>query len=242
MADPRVDISVLDGIFDKWYKDQEAVSGVLNVKVTRNKNIEFRKTLESWKKRVKERARQKKRIFERGKQLRAAFENYQDYFDIDKEKIVSCSIHYNDLTESLAKERKEEKIINDLLIKLPESTYIEATDIERLINQELEANRSRFKIFEDFAQSVRTTCVMQQYFFSFFNIPEMLVKKKTSKKDFELIQTMLLKIKKKYLVQKALLFPDRPIENLSITDEDLVPLEFLDDVLGEIKHKQNSKV
>ena len=78
---------------------------------------------------------------------------------------------------------------------------------------------------------------MQQYFFSFFNIPEMLVKKKTSKKDFELIQTMLLKIKKKYLVQKALLFPDRPIENLSITDEDLVPLEFLDDVLGEIKHK-----
>ena len=70
----------------------------------------------------------------------------------------------------------------------------------------------------------------------------MLVKKKTSKKDFELIQTMLLKIKKKYLVQKALLFPDRPIENLSITDEDLVPLEFLDDVLGEIKHKQNSKV
>ena len=57
MADPRVDISVLDGIFDKWYKDQEAVSGVLNVKVTRNKNIEFRKTLESWKKRVKERAR-----------------------------------------------------------------------------------------------------------------------------------------------------------------------------------------
>ena len=57
MADPRVDISVLDGIFDKWYKDQEAVSGVLNVKVTRNKNIEFRKTLESWKRRVKERAR-----------------------------------------------------------------------------------------------------------------------------------------------------------------------------------------
>ena len=83
---------------------------------------------------------------------------------------------------------------------------------------------------------------MQQHYFSFFNIPEMLVKKRTSKKDFELIQTMLLKIKKKYLVQKALLFPDRPIENLAITDEDLVPLEFLDDVLGEIRHKQNSKV
>ena len=60
----------------------------------------------------------------------------------------------------LAKERKEEKVLNDLLIKLPESTYIETTDIERLINHEQEANKSRFKIFEDFAQSVRTTCVM----------------------------------------------------------------------------------
>ena len=70
----------------------------------------------------------------------------------------------------------------------------------------------------------------------------MLVRKKTSKKDFELIQSMLLKIKKKYLVQKALLFPDRPIENLTITDEDLVPLEFLDDVLGAMRHKAQSKV
>ena len=67
IADPRVDINVLDSIFDKWYKDQEAVSGVLNIKVTRAKNIEFRKTLDSWKKRAKERVRLKKRIFERGK-------------------------------------------------------------------------------------------------------------------------------------------------------------------------------
>ena len=84
----RLDITVLDSIFDKWFKDQEAVSGVLNVKVTRNKNIEFKRTIDSWKRREKERARHKKRHFERGKQLRAAFEKYQDYFDIDKEKVM----------------------------------------------------------------------------------------------------------------------------------------------------------
>ena len=76
IVDPRVDINILDGLFDKWYKDQEAVSGVLNIKVTRQKNIDFRKTIEAWKKREKERARHKKRHFERGKQLRAAFEKY----------------------------------------------------------------------------------------------------------------------------------------------------------------------
>ena len=69
----------------------------------------------------------------------------------------------------------------------------------------------------------------------------MLVKKKTSKKDFELIQKILLKIKQKYLIQKALLFPERPIDQLSITDEDMVPMELLDDVLGAYRHKVQSK-
>ena len=77
----------------------------MNIKVTRQKNIDFKKTIDSWKKREKERARHKKRHFERGKQLRAAFEKYQDYFDIDKERVLECSVHYNDMMEQFIKER-----------------------------------------------------------------------------------------------------------------------------------------
>ena len=145
------------------------------------------------------------------------------------------------MMEQLSKERKEEKTINDLLAKLPESTYADVNDIERIINLEQDAFRANYSILTNFIQNVKSECVMQQYYFSFFNIPEMLVKKRTSKKDFELIQKILLKIKQKYLVQKALLFPDRPIEQLSITDEDMVPMELLDDVLGAYRHKIQSK-
>ena len=151
--------------------------------------------------------------------------------------MIECSVHYNDMMEQFSKERKEEKTINDLLAKLPESTYAEVHDIERIINLEQEAFRANYSILTTFIQNVKSECVMQQYYFGFFNIPEMLVKKRTSKKDFELIQKILLKIKQKYLVQKALLFPDRPIEQLSITDEDMVPMELLDDVLGAYRHK-----
>ena len=145
------------------------------------------------------------------------------------------------MMEQLSKERKEEKTINDLLAKLPESTYADVNDIERIINLEQDAFRANYSILTNFIQNVKSECVMQQYYFSFFNIPEMLVKKRTSKKDFELIQKILLKIKQKYLVQKALLFPDRPIEQLSLTDEDMVPMELLDDVLGAYRHKIQSK-
>ena len=65
------------------------------------------------------------------------------------------------MTESLTKERKDEKVLNDLLAKLPESTYVETNDIERVINLEQEASKNRFKILEEFTESVRKTCVMQ---------------------------------------------------------------------------------
>ena len=53
---------------------------------------------------------------------------------------------------------------------------------------------------------------------------------KTSKKDFEVVKKILLKVKKLYLDQKAEDHPEVPVEQLAITDDDQVPLELLTDV------------
>ena len=82
---------------------------------------------------------------------------------------------------------------------------------------------------------------MNQYFFNFFDIPDLIVKKQVSKKDYEGISKLLLKVKRSYLVHKATLLPDKPIESLNVTDEDLVPLELFDEVLTQIKHKFDDK-
>jgi hypothetical protein len=52
---------------------------------------------------------------------------------------------------------------------------------------------------------------------------------------------LLLKVKRSYLFHKATLLPDKPIETLNVTDEDLVPLELFDEVLTQIKHKFDDK-
>lgn len=41
-SDMRMDMTLLDPQFDKWIMDQEALSGVLNVRVTKQKNVEFK--------------------------------------------------------------------------------------------------------------------------------------------------------------------------------------------------------
>lgn len=84
----------------------------------------------------------------------------------------------------------------------------------------------------DFSQIVKTECVLNQYFFSFYDIPDLIIKRKYRGKDFDNIMRLLNRVKKAYLVQKAQIIKDKSIDELDITDEDLVPLELFDEVLS----------
>lgn len=97
------------------------------------------------------------------------------------------------------------------------------------------------RVLERFVGWVKSECVMNQFFFNFFDIPDLIVKKQISKKDYEGISKLLLKVKRSYLVHKATLLPDKPIDQINVTDEDLVPLELFDEVLTQIKHKFDEK-
>ena len=70
----------------------------------------------------------------------------------------------------------------------------------------------------------------------------MLVRRKTSKKDFDTVAKLLTKVKKLYLVHKARLYPETPLEQLAITDDDQVPLELLDEIVSRQRHKHENKV
>ena len=54
----------------------------------------------------------------------------------------------------------------------------------------------------DFVQQVRSDCVIDKLYFDFFSIPDLIVKMKYSKKDYDVILKILLKVKKSFLEQK----------------------------------------
>lgn len=67
----------------------------------------------------------------------------------------------------------------------------------------------------------------------------MIMKKRYSRKDYEAILKVLLKVKTAYLAERAqdwkLKNPDKPHEAPSqITDDDLVPLKHFDEVLSAL--------
>ena len=84
-------------------------------------------------------------------------------------------------------------------------------------------------ILRDFVTVVKSECVLNSYYFSFYDVPDLIIKKKYSRKDYDLIISILNKVKKAYLVQKAqIVNQEHKVAQLEITDEDLVPLELFD--------------
>ena len=96
-------------------------------------------------------------------------------------------------------------------------------------------------ILKQISEYIRDECKLQIHYFSFNYVPDMLVKKKINKKDFALISKLLIKVKKAYLVHKKTLMPDKKLEEITITEDDLVPLMLIDNVLSQIEHKFEQK-
>lgn len=185
----------MDQHFDKWYMEEQTLSGVLNLKVTKAKNADFRLKIDAWKKRQKERDRMKKRTFEHGGSIRAAFEKFSNNFDLGRERIQDAQCEYINLVEDLEKTRKEEKTINNMLALLPDIvTVIEGQNIDKIVGDLTNAWNREFKVLESFVALVKQELVLEKHYFNFYEVPELMVKRKFQKKDFENVKKLLLKV------------------------------------------------
>ena len=57
LRDLRLDLRTVDSMLEKWYREEETLSGVLNMKLIKQRNQELRSKIEAWKKRADERKR-----------------------------------------------------------------------------------------------------------------------------------------------------------------------------------------
>jgi hypothetical protein len=109
----------LDNQFQKWAEDDDSLSGVLNVKITKQSNIDLRLKMQAWKNRVGERKVIKKRNFDHGKLLREFFIKSIDNFNLEKERVRDCITKYNGFSEEMVQLAKQNKLVNNFLSDLP---------------------------------------------------------------------------------------------------------------------------
>jgi len=84
---------------------------------------------------------------------------------------------------------------------------------------------------------------MEKNSFIFYDIPDLIVRKNYSRKEYEEnIIKILLKVKMRYLVDEARKNPSKPLDQFQITDDNLIPLDLFDDVVAQIKHKIDDRI
>lgn len=205
---------------------------MLNVKVTKALNADFRLKMEAWTNRAKERKVVKKRNFEHGKALREMMAKNLESFSMDKERMQACINQFNEFAEDLQSLTKDNKIINNFLTELSDASnhLLKLEDFDVVTKNITNANTQRKSMIDDFITAVKQECVLNQHFFSFFDIPDLIVKRQISRKDYEgTILKLLLKVKGAYLAKKIHESDtDTAKADVKVTDDDLVELELLD--------------
>ena len=102
LNDARLDFTqTLDGSYVKWAEDDSVLSGVMNVKITKQSNFDLRLKLDTWKKKISERKVNKKRNFDHGKALREFLSKYIDNFNHEKEKVRDCITRFHGFSEEM---------------------------------------------------------------------------------------------------------------------------------------------
>mmetsp|Transcript_8432 Transcript_8432/g.14118 ORF Transcript_8432/g.14118 Transcript_8432/m.14118 type:complete len:814 (-) Transcript_8432:18-2459(-) len=244
MSQMGLDLAVLDQSYEKWTQEDDSLSGVMNPKLTKQKNADLRLKLEAWRSRAGERKAAKKRANEHGKALRKQFESFRSLFSVDRDKALKCVDDFGAFLETQQGFAKECKAINDFLSALEEGAhhFIEQADLERLAKNEGLKFAARLAMLQEFVAVVKQECVINQHFFIFLDIPDLVVKRRYKREEYGHILKVLLKVKARYLADKARSHPEKPPAQLQqITDDDLVPLELFDFVLAELQNKSSER-
>lgn len=131
--------------------------------------------------------------------------------------------------------KNNEKTLNDFLLNLKEFKILEIRDLKKCLDNHRIEKENEFAVLTDFVEKMSRECVLNQHYFSLFDVPDMIVKMAPNKHDYKRMLDLLSCTKQDYLIEKADILK-KPIDSVKMTDEDLVPLELIRQVLAQKKH------
>ena len=160
--------------------------------------------MDVWQERDRFRQRNKKAYKRHTQKLRDTLSKAKQQMTFEAEYIQKCSECFDELQEDFRKIYVEEKAINQLLGLLPKgSGSIEINDIQREADKLQMQFTQALQLLQDFVLCVRQDCVMDKNYFNFFYIPDLIVRKKYQRKEYELILKILKKVKVAYIEAKT---------------------------------------
>ena len=226
--------------FDEWQKHEENLSGVLNNKALNLKNLELIEKIKYWRETAELRQETTLRTDEKQKQVLDLLGKYVQDMSIDKDKVETWQTDYFELIDKRKIDQRNENTLNDFLLRLKEFKILEIRDFKNCYDKFKNEFYDDQAMLNEFVEKVWRECVLNQYYFSLFDLPDFIVKMSPNKSDYKKILDLLQSVKIEYIKEKADILKKR-IDEVKLTDEDLVPLDLIKHVMGQRRYNFNLK-
>ena len=149
--------------------------------------------------------------------------------------VQECAQIYSEFQDHLRKCYKNENNMNNFLCGLPElAQNVDPDDLTRLILKEDTAHAEKRDLYLAFVNLVKAECVMNVHYFNFTSLPDLIVRKNYTRKQYETLVKLLVSIKDAYLEQRTLAEAENAdedgkeqkpkTESNVITEEDMVEI------------------
>ena len=127
----KVDMEYLNSCYENWLKQDENLSGFLNMKTLKLKNVEYKAKIEYWKKTEENRRRIAKRTKDKEIAIIERLQKYLGDYNIDKDKAEQCVADFYEFRETKKRREKDEKNLNAFLAAIPEMLILEISFLQR---------------------------------------------------------------------------------------------------------------
>lgn len=127
--DKKLEMEAFSLSYEKYLKQEENLSGVLNTKTLNLKNLELREKIHYWRESKDYRELNEDKIKDKERELFGVINKYCTEMSVDKELLVACQKDYFDIIEEKYKIMNEENTLNDFLLELDEFKTLEVRDI-----------------------------------------------------------------------------------------------------------------
>ncbi|CAI2378759.1 unnamed protein product [Moneuplotes crassus] len=237
----KLSMEALTTSYDEYLKQEENLSGVLNTKTLNLKNIELKDKINYWRQGKDLRELTTEKINEKEQEVDRIITKYCGEITVDKELLEACRKDYTELMKERHTLIKQENTLNDFLLELNDFKILEIRDMVKCMDNYRTRFYSTFTMLNTFVNKISRECVLNQFFFSFFDVADLVVKMTPSKADYAHMIGLLNDTKAEYIKEKVEILKkelkQRDNPEVKITDEDLIPLELIRQTLEKLKEK-----
>eukprot|EP01022_Parablepharisma_sp_SALTPOND_P025332 TRINITY_DN588_c0_g1_i1.p1 TRINITY_DN588_c0_g1~~TRINITY_DN588_c0_g1_i1.p1 ORF type:complete len:836 (-),score=158.30 TRINITY_DN588_c0_g1_i1:6480-8987(-) len=222
--------------YDEYIAEEENLKGVLNVHTLKSRNYELQQKIAQWKSTLPQQKEIDKYYQSKGEYILSKLKEFSESTMLEKEELDRRTSAFYDLLDKKRALRWQFKTVMKFFSTVPITGVISLKDSKRHLENVAIQKLAEFSLLKSFIEQIKQRCTVDGRFFSFYDVPDVILTLKYGKREYDLVIKFLKKSKEEFLELKR-------TENgaAQITDDDVVPLSILDETLSKMRYKQERR-